>query len=289
MIKKLAPAVLALLALAPAAHAAFPGSDGRIVYQVDQSAQSVKPSGKNRVRIAGGNVAEPSVSPDGRHVVYTQDPHHTSGIDDVWAMRADGRHRERLSKGRPDDSDPAYSPDGRRIVFSRDGTLWIMDAEGRHERRIAHARGGLYHPRFAPDGRSLIADGAGTGLYSVHLSGGRVTRLTDEQDFFPDYSPDGRRIVFSSYRDADRTELYVARANGSDVTRLTNDNHSDDSPVFSPGGTRIAFTHFTDSKVYGEDLDVKEIGAKIRVMKADGSGARNLRPGFGPTWGAKAR
>ena len=60
MIKKLAPTFIALLALAPAAQAASTGTDGRIVYQVDQSAQSIKPSGKDRVRIANGNIAEPA-------------------------------------------------------------------------------------------------------------------------------------------------------------------------------------------------------------------------------------
>ena len=288
MIKKLAPAFIALLALAPAAQAASTGTDGRIVYQVDQSAQSIKPSGKDRVRIANGNIAEPSVSPDGRHVVYTRDPHHTSGIDDIWAMRADGRHRERLTKGRDDDSDPAYSPDSRRIAFSRDGTLFLMNADGRHQRRLAHQPGGLYHPSFAPDGRSLLADGAGTGLYSVRVGDGRVKRLTDGQDFSPDYSPDGRRIVFSGYRDTIvHTELYVMRADGTHETRLTHDKHSDDSPVFSPDGSRIAFTHFTTSKRVGEDLDLREKGARIRVMNADGTAARNLRPGFGPTWASR--
>ena len=73
-----------------------------------------------------------------------------------------------------------------------------MDADGRHLRRIAHVPGGLYRPSFTPDGRSLVADGAGTGLYRVRLRDGKVRQLTDEQDFSPDYSPDGRRIVFSS-------------------------------------------------------------------------------------------
>jgi len=283
MIRTLLTAITALvvLALVPAAEAAH----GRIVYQVDQSVQSMKPSGKDRVRIAKGNISEPSVSPDGRHVVYTSDPHHTSGIDDIWAMRADGRHRQRLTKGRPSDTGPTYSPDGKRIAFSRSGTIWLMDADGSDERRLAHSRGGLYRPSFAPDGKSLVADGSGTGLYSVRVRDGKVTRLTDGQDYSPDLSPDGKHLVFSAYRDTERTtELYVARVDGSQVTRLTDDEHSDNSPAFSPDGRQIAFTHYTTSKLVGEDLDFREKGARIRVMNADGTDAHNLRPGFGPSW-----
>ena len=289
MIRTLLIAATALLALAPAAQAAHPGQDGRIVYQVDQSAQSMKPSGKDRVRIAKGNISEPSVSPDGRHVAFTRNPHHTSGVDDIWVMRANGNHRERLTKGTPDDAGPTYSPDGRQIAFSRSGTLCIMDADGRHLRRIAHVRGGLYRPSFTPDGRSLVADGAGTGLYRARLRDGKVRQLTDERDFSPDFGP-GALFVFSSYRETDATtELYTMNLDGTDLTRVTHDEHSDDSPVLSPDGTRIAFTHYTTSKLVGEDQDFREKGARIRVMNVDGSGAHNLRPGFGPSWTARSR
>ena len=60
--------------------------------------------------------------------------------------------------------------------------------------------------------------------------------------------------------------------------------------MFSPDGTRIAFTHFTDSKLHGEDLDVKEEGARIRVDEGRRlAPPATSRPGFGPSWAAKPR
>ena len=292
MIRKLfiSATALLLLVLTPAADAAYPGKNGRIVYQVDQSAQSMKPSGKDRVRLAKGNVSEPSVSPDARHVLFTRDPNHTSGVEDIWVMRANGSHRKQLTSGKGNDSGPTFSPDGRRIAFSRSGTLWIMDADGTHQHKLAHDRGGLYDAAFAPGGRTLVADGAGRGLFSVRLRDGHLEQLTDGRDYDPDFSPDGERIVFDAYRDTtETTELYVANADGSEVTRLTDDEHSDNGPVFSPDGKRIAFTHFTTSRLVGEDADIKEEGARVTVIDADGGGAEELKPGFGPSWAPKAR
>lgn len=57
----------------------------------------------------------------------------------------------------------------------------------------------------------------------------------------PAPSPDGTHIAFVGLRDAQHTELYVARADGSEIRRLTNDLFSDLYPVWSPDGSRIVF------------------------------------------------
>jgi TolB protein len=74
-----------------------------------------------------------------------------------------------------------------------------------------------------------------------------VTRLTNTPagNVDPSFSPDGSRIVFTSFRDGN-AEVYVMSADGSGQTRLTNDPTPDSEPVFSPDGTKIAFQSFRD-------------------------------------------
>lgn len=68
-------------------------------------------------------------------------------------------------------------------------------------------------------------------------------RLTDHSagDYDPSWSPDGRRIVFTSTRDGNR-EIYSVNADGTDLRNLTNHSDSDYDPSWSPDGRRIAFT-----------------------------------------------
>jgi len=99
----------------------------------------------------------------------------------------------------------------------------------------------------------------------MNVDGTHVIRLTnnpasDEGDH-AGWSPDGKRIVFSSTRDGGQLHIFVMNADGSGVTQLTSGGFVDDDPVWSPDGKRIAFHSTRD----GGDED-------IFVMNADGSG-----------------
>jgi DNA-binding SARP family transcriptional activator/tRNA A-37 threonylcarbamoyl transferase component Bud32 len=79
----------------------------------------------------------------------------------------------------------------------------------------------------------------------------------------PVWSPDGRRIAFAS-ADAEGFDLYVANADGSGLTRLTDVPGDETDPSWSPDGSRIAFAF--------DDLGAPEYRSGVAVVEADGSG-----------------
>jgi Tol biopolymer transport system component len=115
----------------------------------------------------------------------------------------------------------------------------------------------------------------GGGIVLIEAGGRRLATLTRPRrqgvlDWGPAWSPDGKRIAFVRTTDAHRSfHVYVMRADGSGVRRLTN-GQFDESPSWSPAGRLIAY----------------ESADGLRVVRPDGSG-RRLVPGTGtsgPDW-----
>jgi Tol biopolymer transport system component len=113
-----------------------------------------------------------------------------------------------------------------------------------------------------PGNNGRIAFQGFRSLASINVGGGDRRPLISESAFFgaPAYSPDGKRIAFSSDRDGN-FEIYVMPADGGQPTRLTNTAAEDDSPAWSPDGTHIVFE---------SDRDLPGT-TDIYVMGADGS------------------
>lgn len=83
-------------------------------------------------------------------------------------------------------------------------------------------------------------------IYTMRSDGSGQTRITRNRvpDLEPEFSPNGRRIVFRRLvkRGAERTgEIYTMRSNGRDLKRLTNDGFADTSPSYSPDGRFIVW------------------------------------------------
>ncbi|HLL73524.1 MAG TPA: S8 family serine peptidase [Pyrinomonadaceae bacterium] len=119
-------------------------------------------------------------------------------------------------------------------------------------------------------------------IYSINPDGTEEARLTTHDysdDMWPEYSPDGRKIAFTSGRGDDLYyQVYVMNADGTNVTRVTNSRtgHSVES-AWSPDGSQIAFRTNRDAGDW-----------EIYVINADGTNERRLTYSAGfdidPAW-----
>ena len=95
---------------------------------------------------------------------------------------------------------------------------------GEREQITSHAKtnGGA---RFAPDGRTIAYSSNRNGEFEIwlhHLDGRSETRLTndDSRQVRPEWSPDGKRMVFQSHGEDRTPKLFVASTDGGGGVRL---------------------------------------------------------------------
>ena len=229
-------AVLAALAFALPAQAAFPGANGRIGYAVEEYPTlsdaasyywiaSILPDG-SRPRSLGGNAYGPvAFSPNGRRIAYTDGYSYA-----LWTAPVTGRGRARRISAAG--LAPDWSPSARRIVYVRAeyapdfdpaDELWIYYFNG--ERRLTEGT----DPTWSVKGD--IAFVRASGISVIRPNGSGLRQIT-ARGSSPDWSPDGSRIVFEL-----RGRIATIRADGSRLRRLS----AGTQPSFSPDGKQIVF------------------------------------------------
>ena len=200
----------------------------------------------------------PRWSPDGRRIAFLSN---RDGNSEIYVMNADGSGVTRLTDNEADDRDLSWSLDGRRILFHSDRYSdrykerrvfvgYVMNADGSDVReRILNVFDVLgRRPKDHPRTVYTSSEKDGASYIKVDTPDHSVITLTDSgADKSPRLSPDGRLIVFESERDGN-WEIYVMNADGSDQTRLTENEAEDADPIWSPDGRRIAFLSNRDGR-----------------------------------------
>ena len=177
-------------------------------------------------------------------------------VADIAVVRGDGSDLRILTDGSGNFGFPSWSPDGRRLVYRvADGGRFGLSVVDVDTRAVSVLTTGSAHdnsPSWSPNGERIVFTSDRDGdfeVYTIRIDGTDLRRLTRSpgNDAHTAWSPDGEWIAFASARGGFKDEaplhphnpqpygdLYVMRADGSDVRRLTDDQFEDGTPAWLP-------------------------------------------------------
>jgi Tol biopolymer transport system component len=295
MIRLWIAVTLSVALMADAAHASFPGSNGRLAFVVHKwrqpatcspdiphscepqvyasTVETVLPSGRGRRVLptpTGESPLAPSWSPRGRALAFELG-------ERLGVVRSDGTGWRLLPRLTSGEHMPAWSPNGRRLAFTGSSVccnwLYTVRTDGSDLRRVIAQE--AIAPAWSVRGTIAFANFTGVrpeysrlrrGLYTVRPDRSHLERVFHEAAD-PDWSPNGRRIAFGF-----RGEVFTIRSDGRQLRRLTSGAQRrirSGAPVWSPNGRYIAFLRDED----------------LYVMRSRGGGLRRVvdAPGLDPS------
>jgi TolB protein len=252
------------------------------------------------------------VSPPGRIAFITEVSPFNGAL---YVVNSDASGLRRLAGGDAYYTSPRWSPDRRRIAYGRNARdsvseVFVMDVDGKGG-AVRLAEGTF--PAWSPDGTKIVfsSNGGGppgspVGIYVMNADGSGIRQLTSPndadqcsegssaEDLHPDWSPDGKRILFERDFNTDdnggfdcgldgygrEPNVYVMNADGTDIRRLRPVDFwdSDAEPAWSPDGQFIAYS---------------KLSGGVFVIRADGSSGQQQvvtnYPEFSPAWSADGK
>jgi dipeptidyl aminopeptidase/acylaminoacyl peptidase len=198
----------------------------------------------------------PVWSPDGRLAVIST----RSGSAQVWTMKADGTGAKQQTNLSTEADGVLWSPAGKHLIFTSDVYPECGADDGCNQKRLGAEKDSKVKARVYTTllyrHWNEFRGARRKHLMSMVVDAGKVTDLTPgDRDVPPfslggpdDYaiSPDGAEVTYVSNPDAKlaystNNELYTVSVEGGEPARLTNQEGSDMSPVYSPDGQYLAW------------------------------------------------
>lgn len=180
-----------------------------------------------------GYDAEATINWKTKKIVYTS---MASGDLDLWSMNENGANRKQLTHSMGYDGGAFFSRDGKKMVW-----------------RANHPA----TPDLTKRYKDLLAENLTTPmkmeLFIADANGANAKQLTTFgcASFAPTFTPDGKKIIFSSNKhecDGRKFELFMINTDGTGLEQVTNFGGFTSFPEFSPDGRKIVFSSDKDAK-----------------------------------------
>jgi TolB protein len=220
----------------------------------------------------GGEI-DPSWSYDHKRIAFGRV---RNGVPDIYLMNADGTNKRwARSATFPSTIDmPSWSPDGThllvRAVFQGNPSLAKLDlATGNLALVAPKALFGVLgsYPIYDPAGTTIIyLDNTYKTIKRFTPNGALTTVLTSSM-YLGDLaiSPDGTRLAYNAGVTASNSEIYVLNLATKVAKRLTWNGAADQSPTWSPDGTKLAFASYRTGKMQIWTMNSSTGGSLTRI------------------------
>jgi Tol biopolymer transport system component len=245
----------------------------------------------------------PKLSPDRTQIMFHRTPKGTHDRDyaktSIWMIGVDGSGLREVVPNRAFGwqllGHPEWSPDGSEIVLFAGATnapqIYVVRADGTSPRAVTQRVGQNLDPSWSPDGQSILFIGCPGSIcphtsyevYRIGRDGTGEVRLTNDlsRDHDPYFSPDGKTIAFLS-QTAAADELHAAGTwnirlmgvDGHGVRFLTEDEHINSKPAWSPDGREIYFHRLVYGR--GDGFQVWALDVATGAMREITAGSSSL-------------
>jgi TolB protein len=257
---------------------------------------------KQAVQLTSGSGYDyqPDWSPDGRNVVYAS---YQKDAIELWLLDLVTGNTRQLTNGGAVNVEPRWSPDGKKIVWVStqynkrfhvfmadfaDGELSnIVRLTGESKSPLPRYYYSPYdmeiNPVWSRDGQEILfvsnkghIYGTGGFWRSKAAPGAAATEIHYEETSWnarPDFSPDGTRMVYSSYLGRQWHNLWLMPAKGGDAFPISYGDWDQTNPRWSPDGKKIGYiSNFTGSTA----IEVQEFGTG-NIQQITSFDAANLK------------